>query len=108
MGKFDAFKTKEITEPTDMEMKLTSLVAKRDKEILLLEERFVEKNQVIEELKKITEDPPSLMSRKDLKGFIVDRIKKVYPGVTTEYAVNLLEEVIKDLVSESTKNHIVK
>ena len=47
MGKFDAFKTKEITEPTDMEMKLTSLVAKRDKEILLLEEILVEKNKVI-------------------------------------------------------------
>lgn len=108
MGKFDAFKTKEITEPTDMEMKLTSLVAKRDKEILLLEEILVEKNKVIEELEKLKEVPPSLMSRKDLKGFIVDRIKDVYPGVTTEYAVNLLEEVIKDLVSESTKNHIVK
>lgn len=108
MSRFDGFKTKDIDEPTEMEIKLTRLVAKKDNEIIKLEEVLEEKNKMIEELEKLREVPSALMSREDLKGVIVTRIKEVYPGVTTGYAVSLLEEVIKDLVSESAKNYIVK
>lgn len=102
------FKEKEVDENYIEFKEHFRIVNNAIEKSIRLEKELEEKNKKIEELEQLREVPAALMSRADLKAFVVGKIKEVYPGVTTGYAVSLLEEVIKDLVSESAKNYIVK